>query len=255
MVETSAQKRKAEDETAALANDTLGQHDQPTSKKIKSEDDDANTAPPAISEPAAIDGGMTGTVNDIHNAAEASVKQQDVSNPETSQDVKAGDVSNHSADMPQAEPDADPPQTLGYKSFQSGDEAFMYFHTLVHDLRNDQDLNEYEHNVVLELVKQGHPEPDAKVGPGVRAIQVREHERMESTCFYLLRTDGTDENFSVRKCICKLFPKWGQKNQRQPSDFISRGGRSSGHGGRSSGPRGGRGGRRGRGRGRGRGRF
>lgn len=142
MVETSAQKRKAEDETAALANDTLGQHDQPTSKKIKSEDDDANTAPPAISEPAAIDGGMTGTVNDIHNAAEASVKQQDVSNPETSQDVKAGDVSNHSADMPQAEPDADPPQTLGYKSFQSGDEAFMYFHTLVHDLRNDQDLNE-----------------------------------------------------------------------------------------------------------------
>ena len=44
MVETGAQKRKAEDETAALANDTLGQHDQPASKKIKSEDDETNTA-------------------------------------------------------------------------------------------------------------------------------------------------------------------------------------------------------------------
>ena len=48
-----------------------------------------------------------------------------------------------------------------------------------------------------------------QIGAGVKAIQVREHENMESTCFYLLRTDVTDESFSIRKCICKLFPKWG----------------------------------------------
>ena len=85
---------------------------------------------------------------------------------------------------------------------------------------------------------------------------------MESTCFYLLRTDGTDDNFSIRKCICKLFPKWGEKNQRQPNNFMARGrgrgGRPTagrGDGARSSGARGGRGGRRGRGRARGRGRF
>ena len=142
MVETGAQKRKAEDETAALANDTLGQHDQPASKKIKSEDDETNTAAPEITEPAAGDAGMTGTVSDIQNAAEASVKQEDEPKPEASQAIKAEDASNHSADTPQAEADADPPQTLGYKSFNSGDEAFLYFHTLVHDLRNDQELNE-----------------------------------------------------------------------------------------------------------------
>ncbi len=164
---------------------------------------------------------------------------------------------------------------------------------------NRVSLLQYEHNIVLDLVKKGHPEPDTKVctnlhpmqlasiltkkfftelatpainnlclnklmqiGPGIRALQVREHAEMTSTCFYLLREDGTDDNFSIRKCVCKLFPKWGEKNARQPNDFMPRGGgrgsrgggRGGARGGRAPmGNRGGRGGRRGRGRGRGRG--
>lgn len=150
MVEMDAQKRKAEDETAAMAADTFGQSDQPAVKKLKTEQEDTPvSAQPVKSEPAATDAGMTGTNNEIHQAAE--VKQEISPNAETSQEIKAEDASNLTADMPEAEADADPPQKLGFKPFKSGDEAFQYFHTLVHVLRHDQDLNEVASNCFLVL--------------------------------------------------------------------------------------------------------
>merc|ERR1712061_895350 len=47
-----------------------------------------------------------------------------------------------------------------------------------------------------------HPDKDAKVGAGVRAIRVDAslHES-NSSCFWVLRMDGTSEDFSVRKCL------------------------------------------------------
>ena len=138
MVETGAQKRKAEDETAAMANETLGQSDQPASKKIKTEEDTSISAP-VKSEPAATDAGMAGTANEIRAAAADSVKQETMPKAESDAEVKHENAGDNTAVSSES---SDPPQTLGYKTFQSGDEAFQYFHTLVHDLRHDQDLNE-----------------------------------------------------------------------------------------------------------------
>ena len=39
-----------------------------------------------------------------------------------------------------------------------------------------------------------------------RARQVREHDVQASFCFFVLRTDGSAEDFSARKCILRLFP-------------------------------------------------
>ena len=143
MVETGAQKRKAEDETAAMATEMLGQSDQPTVKKVKTEQEDTPVSiQPVKSEPAATDAGMTGTTNEIRQAAEAFAKQEVPQKVETSQEIKAEDANNHAPDKPEADTDTDPPQKLGFKTFKSGDEAFQYFHTLVHVLRHDQDLNE-----------------------------------------------------------------------------------------------------------------
>ena len=143
MVDSGAQKRKAEDETAAMATETLGQSDQPAVKKVKTEQDDTPSSVQSVkSEPVATDAIITGTTNEIHQAAEASAKQEVPPNAETSQETKAEDASNHTTDKPEAEADADLPQKLGFKTFKSGDEAFQYFHTLVHVLRHDQDLNE-----------------------------------------------------------------------------------------------------------------
>ena len=56
-----------------------------------------------------------------------------------------------------------------------------------------------------------------QMGSGVRAIQVRPwggpigagEEQMK--CFHVLRTDGSAEDFSVRKCLLKLFPQWASE--------------------------------------------
>ena len=131
MAETGAQKRKAEDETTALASDTLGDAAQPAAKKVKTEPDSA----PTTSAPAATDAGTASTINDVHVAAQ-NIKQEG----------QAGDKSeatNGSAEnTSEVKPESEPSQTLGYKTFKNGDETFKYFHDLIHDLRHDQDLNE-----------------------------------------------------------------------------------------------------------------
>ena len=139
MVETGAQKRKAEDENAAMASDTLGEPAQPAAKKIKPEHEEA----PIKSETAVADFNTTGITSESQQAAQ-DVKQEDnVSAPETHVEAKSqsivGDTNMSSADT---QTDPDPPHTLGYKTFKDGDEAFQYFHDLVHDLRHNQDLNQ-----------------------------------------------------------------------------------------------------------------
>jgi Protein of unknown function (DUF3223) len=99
--------------------------------------------------------------------------------------------------------------------------------------------SQYEFNMVMDLLRKGHPNPDSKVcvlqaawltadalhsgvclichhtpsharmlwmqiGSGVRAIQIKRHQEMESTCYFVMRSDGTQEDFSYRKCIAKL---------------------------------------------------
>ncbi len=149
MVETGAQKRKAEDETAAMATDTLGESAQPAAKKVKADPE----AAPADPEPAATDAGMAGTVNDIHEAVQVS-KQEDTTSEapaeiktEIKPEIKSAGAdgeANVSAPEVKSEvkSESDPAQTLGYKNFKNGDEAFQYFHELIHDLRHNQDLNE-----------------------------------------------------------------------------------------------------------------
>lgn len=179
MVETSAQKRLAEDETAAMATETLGESDQPALKKVKSEQEDAQASlqpvraqpaasQPASSKPAATDAGMTGTTNEIHQTAAAGVQQEVIQHAEGSQEevmaegsqeevkaegsqeeVKADEASALTANKPEPEVDPDPPQKLGFKTFTNGDAAFQYFYTLVHALRHEQDLNEVASGHIL----------------------------------------------------------------------------------------------------------
>lgn len=49
--------------------------------------------------------------------------------------------------------------------------------------------------------------PAAQVGCGLKAFQVRIHPEFDtSRCFFVLRTDGTEEDFSYRKCLETLLP-------------------------------------------------
>lgn len=46
---------------------------------------------------------------------------------------------------------------------------------------------------------------------GVRAVQVREHQKFNevTSCFFLLRNDGSVDDVSARKCVARVFPSWG----------------------------------------------
>eukprot|EP00898_Chlorokybus_atmophyticus_P002648 jgi/Chlat1/3384/Chrsp23S03811 len=102
-------------------------------------------------------------------------------------------------------PKHDPVQ-LGPKNFTNAHAMYTYFHQLLHRVTASQDLNEYEYNVVLDLVKKGHHSPDEKLQGGVVAAQVRNHADFESRCFFLVKQDGTLVDFSYRKCINNLMP-------------------------------------------------
>lgn len=136
------------------------------------------------------------------------------------------------------------PVSLGPKEFDTSVEMFDYFFKLLHHWPPNVNLNKYEHMVLLDLLKKGHPEPNKKIGVGIQAFQVRNHPEWESICFFIVRDDETIEDFSFRKCVHNILPL--------PEDMISKPesnkvfGRGGGRG------RGGRGGWRGRGRGRGR---
>uniref|UniRef100_A0A1D1YKQ1 Protein DCL, chloroplastic n=1 Tax=Anthurium amnicola TaxID=1678845 RepID=A0A1D1YKQ1_9ARAE len=128
---------------------------------------------------------------------------------------------------------------LGPKSFGSSVEMFEYFYKLLHTWSPNLGINKYEHMVLLELIKKGHPEPDKKTGDGIDGFQVRYHPLWKSRCFFLVRVDGSSDDFSFRKCVDRILPL---PDNMKAQDGKRSGGNQKG-GGHGSGGRRGRGGR------------
>lgn len=96
----------------------------------------------------------------------------------------------------------------------------------------------------------------AQIGCGLAGFQVRKFNEGGALAFYVVRTDGSAEDFSYLKCCAALFPGVsgsgsGRGRGRGRGGPKSDEGQGSGGGGRGGRGRGGRG-RGGRGRGRGR---
>ncbi|XP_022933555.1 protein EMBRYO DEFECTIVE 514-like [Cucurbita moschata] len=98
------------------------------------------------------------------------------------------------------------PVSLGPKSFGSSVELFDYFYNFLHYWPANLNVNQYELMVLLDLIKKGHVEPDKKIGCGVRACQIRYHPMWKSKCFFLIREDGSADDFSFRKCVDHILP-------------------------------------------------
>ncbi|CAH9095811.1 unnamed protein product [Cuscuta epithymum] len=142
------------------------------------------------------------------------------------------------------------PVTLGPKSFCSSADMFDYFYKLLHFWTPNVDINKYEHMVLLELLMKGHPEPQKKIGEGVSAFQVRNHTVFKTRCFFILRLDGSEEDFSFRKCVDHILPLPENMQVKHNANKALGGDGKGGRGrGRGRGRGGGRGGDQGRGRG------
>ncbi|KAG8374841.1 hypothetical protein BUALT_Bualt10G0037500 [Buddleja alternifolia] len=64
----------------------------------------------------------------------------------------------------------------------------------------DYQLNGEDKSLAVRAF-QFHPRWDEKIGTGVKDIKVGRHPEHKETCFFLVRTDGTEEDFSYNKCI------------------------------------------------------
>ncbi|XP_047333547.1 protein EMBRYO DEFECTIVE 514-like [Impatiens glandulifera] len=93
--------------------------------------------------------------------------------------------------------------SLGPMSFGSSIEMFDYFYKLLHSWSIDFNFNEYEHLVLMGLFEKGQ---EVKTGNGICGFQIRQHPLYKSRCFYMIREDGSVEEFSFRKCIHYLIP-------------------------------------------------
>ncbi|KAL2935189.1 hypothetical protein RDABS01_018307, partial [Bienertia sinuspersici] len=128
---------------------------------------------------------------------------------------------------------------LGPKTFESSVQMFDYFYKLLHHWPTNVNVNK-------ELIKKGHPEPEKKIGSGIRAFEIRQHPEWKSRCFFVIRDDDSFEDFSFRKCVDHILPL--PENMKIKTDVN----KALGGGGKKGGGGGGRGGGRNRGRGRGR---
>ncbi|TKY55089.1 DNA-directed RNA polymerase V subunit 1 [Spatholobus suberectus] len=132
------------------------------------------------------------------------------------------------------------PVKLGFKSFATSVEMFDYFYNLLHAWPPYVNLNKYEHMMLLELLKNGHTEPDEKIGGGIRVFQVRKHPMWKSRCFFLIREDESVDDFSFRRCVDHILPL-PEEMQLKPDANRALGGGKNRHRGKSGGGRGGRG--------------
>jgi len=187
--------------------------------------------------------------NEVPPLKKAKIDKEKAPEKATKEADAAAVAADDSTKPPQqpASPPADSPVKIGYKTFETGAAAAKYFYTLINSVTQGQELNEYEFHNVVALLKAGHPEAEKKLqgsraGSSVRAVVVRPHAAEGSPCFHLVRTDGTVEDFSTKKCVCALFPAYAAqqaaKPPRQASNNDNKGG-GGGNGGRHGGGNGG----------------
>lgn len=119
------------------------------------------------------------------------------------------------------------PVKLGPKSFAAPEEMIKYFSWILNNMTVNQDMNDYELMVVEACLRDAHPEAGKKIGCGVKTFQIRNHPEHDTRCYMVLRTDGSCEDFSYRKCVEALFPGF---TPAVKSGAGGRGGRGGGRG-------------------------
>jgi hypothetical protein len=91
--------------------------------------------------------------------------------------------------------------TIGKEVFKTKKAAKARVQGILHSYNPDEFLN-HNDRIFIENLIYNHPESEVKIGKGIKAIQVRQNpEFVNSICFYIIRTDGTETDFSFQKCI------------------------------------------------------
>ncbi|XP_068634458.1 DNA-directed RNA polymerase IV subunit 1 isoform X3 [Aristolochia californica] len=74
------------------------------------------------------------------------------------------------------------------------------FREMLHKYPVNVHLNKTDRSLLMKALSY-HPQGNAKLGAGVKAIKVGRHPLHPSKCFMIVRKDGTEEDFSYLKCV------------------------------------------------------
>lgn len=91
------------------------------------------------------------------------------------------------------------PITLGPKHFEKTGDAIAYVTTML----NRYDLGDRvnpDDSVILQAMLEHHPDAAEKIGCGIANFSVRSAD-FSTRCFWVNRTDGTTEKFSITRSI------------------------------------------------------
>jgi hypothetical protein len=93
------------------------------------------------------------------------------------------------------------PISLGSLQFASKGEAFEYLREILYRYDVGDRVGSADAAVVLAALLR-HPSAASKMGAGVKDFSVRSAD-FGTRCFWINRTDGTTEKFSISACIYK----------------------------------------------------
>ncbi|MCO5575339.1 hypothetical protein L7F22_029139 [Adiantum nelumboides] len=117
--------------------------------------------------------------------------------------------------------------SIGPRRFTSSRDMLHFFNQLLNGWPLNLDINKYEHMMLEDLLKKGHPHFFEKAGTGIKAFQVKINKAFDSRCFYVVTKDGSMNDFSYRKCVDSIISlpknlksKFGkEKNQKRDGHY------------------------------------
>ena len=90
---------------------------------------------------------------------------------------------------------------IGSWHFKTKSEAMKWFGFILNDSKVGSSCSGEKMADMIHLIKR-HPDADRKIGCGIDRFEIRENPVFKNQkTFYLIRTDGTETDFSFRICV------------------------------------------------------
>jgi len=90
---------------------------------------------------------------------------------------------------------------LGNEEFDNAKQVSGYLSKALQMTEDGKEVTKEQAAIVVDLLRTYHPKAQEKIGAGVEAVVVKAHPMHGSKCFFVVRKDGSEEDFSFRKCL------------------------------------------------------
>ncbi|GHO58337.1 DCL family protein [Ktedonobacter robiniae] len=95
---------------------------------------------------------------------------------------------------------------IGEATFRNKEDLEKYLQHILYSYQSGEVLNSQHTRFLLALL-HNHPKAEEKFGCGIQAFVVRQNPRFTTKrFFYLVRLDGTEDDFSFKKCLYPPSP-------------------------------------------------